>query len=599
MAEPLAQAEAVLEVISLDDTRKYVRITHATFLIGRGAETGNHLQLNDDLRISRNCAAVVTEGNRYYLEDRGQRYGIFVNGEKIDDRALADGDVITFGLEDSYQVIFRAASGTSDVIFRGASGTSDVMNSPNVVVGKNGSYRVDRASPFAYGRICVLFKGVDQRGAQVCLKLFRSKPRDQLGQDAISEFLREVRTHRLIEHPNVLPIIDFFREVVSGEQRMFLVLPFIEGGNLRQVIRNRDFVPLSEALPILVQIAAAIDIAHTRGIIHGDVKPENILLSADKSHTYLCDFGMAKYFAIEESISTAVENVPMRPRLGSEISMAAPGISMAGSTAYLSPEQIESGSQSPRSDIYSLALLTYELLTGRLPFDISVGAFSQMKAKVEGKLIDPGLANPYLSPAIRAALLRGLALNPNDRPSTATEFCGELSSTEPSPPGAALPMNPRSGAISVDPKQIFISYSHKDGKWLKKFAEVLTPLLQNNTIRAWDDTNIRPGGLWRNEIEEALRSAKVAVLLVSPSFLASEFIRNVEMPPLLKAASDRGVTIIWVAVSASLYSETPISHYQAANDPLRPLDALRAPDLNRELVRICTRVKEAVERKPG
>ena len=113
MTEALAQAEAVLEVISPDGARKYVRVTQTPFLIGRGAETGNHLQLTDR-RISRNCAAIVQEANRYYLEDRGQRRGIFVNGEKVESRPLTDSDVITFGLEDSYQVIFRAAAGTSD-----------------------------------------------------------------------------------------------------------------------------------------------------------------------------------------------------------------------------------------------------------------------------------------------------------------------------------------------------------------------------------------------------------------------------------------------------------------------------------------------------
>jgi sigma-B regulation protein RsbU (phosphoserine phosphatase) len=113
MTEALAQSEAVLEVISPDGARKYVRVTQTPFLIGRGAETGNHLQLTDR-RISRNCAAIVTEANRYYLEDRGQRRGVFINGEKVESRALVDGDNITFGLEDSYQIIFRAATGTSD-----------------------------------------------------------------------------------------------------------------------------------------------------------------------------------------------------------------------------------------------------------------------------------------------------------------------------------------------------------------------------------------------------------------------------------------------------------------------------------------------------
>src|SRR6267378_2976544 len=103
---PLA-GEAVLEVVSPDGARRFARITQSPFMIGRGAETGNHLQLSDR-RISRNCAAVVIEANRFYVEDRGQRRGLFVNGEKVESRELQDGDSITFGLEDSYEIVFRS-----------------------------------------------------------------------------------------------------------------------------------------------------------------------------------------------------------------------------------------------------------------------------------------------------------------------------------------------------------------------------------------------------------------------------------------------------------------------------------------------------------
>ncbi|PYU70842.1 MAG: hypothetical protein DMG49_10600 [Acidobacteria bacterium] len=109
---PLA-GEAVLEVVSPDGARRYARITQTPFMIGRGAETGNHLQLSDR-RISRNCAAVVIEANRYYVEDRGQRRGLFVNGGKVESRELQDGDAITFGLDDSYEIIFRSAKGSDD-----------------------------------------------------------------------------------------------------------------------------------------------------------------------------------------------------------------------------------------------------------------------------------------------------------------------------------------------------------------------------------------------------------------------------------------------------------------------------------------------------
>src|SRR3984957_15580390 len=105
-------AETVLEAVSPDGARRYVRVTQMPFLIGRGAETGNHLQLADR-RISRNCAAIVMEGNKYYIEDRGQRRGLFINGEKSESRELQDGDSISFGLDDSYEIIYRSATNAS------------------------------------------------------------------------------------------------------------------------------------------------------------------------------------------------------------------------------------------------------------------------------------------------------------------------------------------------------------------------------------------------------------------------------------------------------------------------------------------------------
>lgn len=88
-------------------------MVQSPFMIGRGAETGNHLQLSDR-RISRECAAIIVEGNKFHLEDRGQRRGLFVNNEKCESRELKDGDIITFGLEDSYEIVFRSSSGGTE-----------------------------------------------------------------------------------------------------------------------------------------------------------------------------------------------------------------------------------------------------------------------------------------------------------------------------------------------------------------------------------------------------------------------------------------------------------------------------------------------------
>lgn len=142
--------------------------------------------------------------------------------------------------------------------------------------------------------------------------------------------------------------------------------------------------------------------------------------------------------------------------------------------------------------------------------------------------------------------------------------------------------------------QVFISYSHQDKDWLTKLEIHLKPLIRKQNIDVWNDQKIEAGAEWHKEISKALATAKVAVLLVSHNFLASDFIADNELPPLLNAAKSQGLTIIWIPISYCLYEETEIAKYQAAYLPDRPLSSLSSSEQNQALVEICKQIQKAL-----
>jgi len=150
--------------------------------------------------------------------------------------------------------------------------------------------------------------------------------------------------------------------------------------------------------------------------------------------------------------------------------------------------------------------------------------------------------------------------------------------------------------MSQQRTQLFISYSHRDRDYLQRLQVHLRPLVRDDTIDLWDDSRIEPGGTWRDEIAAALSRAKIAVLLISADFFASEFIAAEELPRLLEASRDEGAVILSLIVSSSRYSRTEaLGKVQAVNDPKRPLDGLTPAEQEAEY----EKVAEQVERLMG
>jgi len=134
--------------------------------------------------------------------------------------------------------------------------------------------------------------------------------------------------------------------------------------------------------------------------------------------------------------------------------------------------------------------------------------------------------------------------------------------------------------------KVFISYSHQDKVWLERLKTIINPVVGGEKLAIWDDTRIKTGVKWKEEIENAIATAKVAVLLVSDNFLNSRFIADHELPRLLNAAKQDNLTIFWVPISHCLYQSTEIADYQAAHNPDEPLDSLNVSKRKKVLAEI-------------
>ncbi len=161
------------------------------------------------------------------------------------------------------------------------------------------------------------------------------------------------------------------------------------------------------------------------------------------------------------------------------------------------------------------------------------------------------------------------------------------------PAATTLGRQPMTGA----PPRVFISYSHADKKWLERLKRHLKPLVREGNLDCWDDTHIRPGDDWQQEIRNALDAAQAAVLLISADFFASDFIDETELPPLLAAAQEKGVRILPLILSASRFARDPsLARFQAVNSPDRPLNEMPEGEQEKVLERLAHTIESTLSR---
>jgi serine/threonine protein kinase len=237
-------------------------------------------------------------------------------------------------------------------------------------------------------------------------------PGNFLDQQPRAEFLvrfrREADAVAALDHVHIMPVYEY------GEQGdyAYLVMPYVTGGTLRQLIEKRGRLTLKEAVPIIEQAAAALDSAHAQGIIHRDLKPGNILFHAD-GRVLLADFGLAKM--INDAQGSDSNGPTALTSAGAII----------GTPEYLSPEQGMGKTIDHRTDIYSLGIVLYHMLAGHVPFQGSTPVAVAIKHALEEP---PSLvqANPDIPASVEAVTRKAIAKNPDDRYPSAGEFAHAL-----------------------------------------------------------------------------------------------------------------------------------------------------------------------------
>ena len=261
-----------------------------------------------------------------------------------------------------------------------------------------GRYRVE--GRLGIGGMSTVHLAFDERLERyVALKLLA----EHLADDPlfVSRFRREALAAARLVHPNIVQVFDFGFD--EGHHQHFIVMEHVPGHSCAELLRDRGHLDVEQAVEIVAQACRGLDYAHRNGVVHRDVKPGNLLVS-DADVVKLADFGIAR--ATDQSSITQVGSV-------------------LGTAAYLAPEQARGEEAGPRADLYSLGVVAYQLLSGRLPYEATSLSELALKQQRESPIPVDEL-NPRVPPELGLAVATALAIDQHSRPGDAIVFAEAL-----------------------------------------------------------------------------------------------------------------------------------------------------------------------------
>jgi serine/threonine protein kinase len=289
--------------------------------------------------------------------------------------------------------------------------------------------------------------------------------RDDLIEDPSfqARFLQEARAAANLLHPNIVTIHDFGHD----KRRYYIVMEYVDGKDLKSVIRDEHHMQIPQALELMIQICEGVGYAHRAGLVHCDLKPQNILVSPD-GRAKVTDFGI--------SLALAAINPDERTDV------------VWGSPKYFAPEQAAGTAPSPSSDVYALGIILYEMLTGKLPFEAeSADLLAQLHQTSPPPL--PRSINPDISPTLESILLKVLSKEPAARYRTADQLgrvlkalieIGDKSIVQENLPALDLPSHPQHLEA---PENVSSEFSQLD--WIAVILGLLAFLAIGGLIPLW------------------------------------------------------------------------------------------------------------------